>query len=79
MVADVLMYEDDFVVNRSREGIGLCEEVVFWVIFDGADEGGLLSRRQILIMGDFLEVTANVRAMSMTDVNAGLYEEVEGV
>lgn len=52
--------------------------MILWVIFDGADEGSLLSWGQILIVGDFLEVTANVRAKFTTDVNTGLRKEIEG-
>ena len=52
--------------------------MILWVIFDRADEDSLLSWGQILIVGDFLEVTANVRAKSTTDVNTGLRKGIEG-
>ena len=52
--------------------------MILWVIFDRADEGSLLSWGQILIVGDFLEVTANVRAKSKIDVNTGLRKGIEG-
>ena len=47
--------------------------MIFRIIFDRADESGLLPWRQILVMGYFLSATENVRAMSTEDVNFGLF------
>lgn len=47
--------------------------MIFGIIFDRADESGLLPWRQILVMGYFLSATENVRAMSKEDVNFGLF------
>lgn len=47
--------------------------MILRIIFDRANKGGLLSRRQIMIMGYFLKATENVRAMSTEDVNFGLF------
>ncbi len=55
VVADELVDEDDFVVDRSGEGVGLGEEVVFGVVFNRTYEGGLLFGRDCLVVGDFLE------------------------
>lgn len=42
MVPNEFVHEYDFRVDRCGEGVGLGEEVVFGVIFDAADVGGLL-------------------------------------
>ncbi len=55
VVADEFVDEDDFVVDRSGEGVGLGEKVVFGVVFDRTYEGGLLFGREGLVVGDFLE------------------------
>lgn len=55
MIADELVDEDDFIVDASREGVRLREQMIFGVVFYGADEGGLLFGRKGLVVGDFLE------------------------
>ena len=60
MVADELVDEDYFVVDRGGEGVGLGEEVVFGVVLDGADEGGLLFGWEGLVVGDFLEAVVRL-------------------
>lgn len=71
MVADEFVDEDDLVIDGGRQSIRLSEEVVFGIILDRANKCSLLPRRKALIMGDFLEATKNVRAMSTEDVNFG--------
>ena len=54
MIADELVYENDFVVDGCRKSIGLCKKVIFGVVLDGSNERRLCVWGQIC---DFLEVT----------------------
>lgn len=75
MVADVLVNKDDLIIDRGRKRVGLCEEMVFRIVFDRTDKGSLLAWRKILVVCNFLEATGNVRAISTKDVNLGRYVE----
>jgi len=44
VVTDIFVDEDDLVIDGGREGVRLCEEVVFRVVFDRANKGCLLAR-----------------------------------
>lgn len=76
VVADKLMDEDDFIVDRCGKGVGLGEEVVFGIIFDRAYEGGLLFGWEGLIVGDFLEAATTGQGCSVADVNLELRIEL---
>ena len=45
MVPNEFVYEDDFIIDRGREGVGLGKKVVFRVIFNRSDESSLWPRR----------------------------------
>lgn len=42
VISDKLMNKDDLVINGCREGVGLGQKVVFWIVLYGAIEGVLL-------------------------------------
>ena len=72
MIANIFVHENDLVVDRGRECVGLRKEMILGIVFDRANKGCLLPWRQILVMGYFLRATENVRATSTEDVNFGL-------
>lgn len=76
MISNEFMDENDLVVDRCREGIRLCEEMIFGIVFNGTDKDGLLFRRKGLIMCYFLEATENVRAICEGDVNLEFHIEL---
>lgn len=77
MISYEFMDENNLVVDRRREGIRQCEKMILGIVFNGTDKGGLLFRREGLIVCYFLEATKNVRAMCEEDVNLGLHIKLE--
>lgn len=77
MISNEFMNENNLVVDRCREGVRLCEKMILGIVFNGTNKGGLIFRREGLIVCYFLEATKNVRAMCEEDVNLELHINLE--